>query len=240
MLVIDQGETLRLITQNDHARLARQVIALWRKGGLLEHPQRREILFAVGEHDNGWREADAVPLVDRSNGRPHDFRSYPDDDRIAIWCRGVDRHAATRPIAALLIAHHAEALHSDRRGRTLWKPFFDHLENLRSDLFDRCQRDPRSLDRDYEFLAFADSLSLGACGVWSERTLSWRGYTARFQPGGISIDPFPLAGPTTLSVPSRTLPNRRFAGEADLGEELAASRWEPLVVRIGTFEPITP
>ena len=70
VIVVDKGDLLRVITQPDHARFAAELLSLWRADGLPEHPRREQLLFAVREHDNGWREADAAPWVDPATQKP--------------------------------------------------------------------------------------------------------------------------------------------------------------------------
>ena len=48
----------------------------------------------------------------------------------------------------------------------------------------------------------------------------------------VRLAPFPLAGATTLAVPCRLLPARRYGGDADLGAALAAAPWRSLAVRV--------
>src|SRR6185436_12277599 len=112
MIVVDTGETFRLVTQPDHARFAADLLSLWPE--LAGHPRRDDLLFATREHDNGWREADAAPRWDAGQGRPHDFLSLPEPERALLWRRGIGRFRASRPGAALLVAHHAAVLHRDR------------------------------------------------------------------------------------------------------------------------------
>jgi hypothetical protein len=56
----------------------------------------------------------------------------------------------------------------------------------------------------------------------------------RFEPATetLYLDPFPLAGATRFEIPARRIPKRLYAGDADLGGELAAARWGRLEVRV--------
>ncbi|HEY4588171.1 MAG TPA: hypothetical protein VII86_03045, partial [Thermoanaerobaculia bacterium] len=78
-----------------------------------------------------------------------------------------------------------------------------------------------------------------ACARWRELT---RRYGVRIVPGdgGIGIDPFPLAGATTFRVACRRIPRRVCGGDADLGGELAAARWEERAVRIVEASEVSP
>jgi hypothetical protein len=54
----------------------------------------------------------------------------------------------------------------------------------------------------------------------------------RIEDGTVRLAPLPLAGATTFRVPCRRIPLRQYRGDADLGGELAAARWEDLRVRL--------
>ncbi len=100
-----------------------------------DHPRRAELLFAVREHDNGWREADAAPpRWDSERRQPHDFLTMPQAARIEIWERGVSRFAGEHPYAALLITRHARRLYSDRRGDEAWQGLLETLDELEQGL----------------------------------------------------------------------------------------------------------
>lgn len=247
MIVVPEEDHLLVFTQHDHARLAGEVLSLWRADGLPEHPRREELLFAVREHDNGWREADSAPRVDPETGRPHDFMTLPREARIELWLRGAGRYAGRRPWAALLVARHALALHGDRRGEEPWdEALFEPLDELYGALLEGSGAGEEEVEADYRWLDLADALSLAACNRWTEAR-ERRGHRFRYRPQGpspgrgvageLELDPFPLAGATTFRVPCRRLPDRRYRGDADLGGELAQARWEEVRIRLVPAAP---
>jgi len=251
MIVVPEEERLLVVTQHDHARLAGEVLSLWRADGVPEHPRRDELLFAVREHDNGWREADSAPRVDPETGRPHDFISLPTAARIELWLRGAGRYAGRRPWAALLVTRHALALHAGRRGEEYWdEALFEPLDELYGALLEGTGATEEGVEADYRWLDLADALSLAACSRW-ETPRERRGHRFRYRPaaagggaerpgavaGELELDPFPLAGATTFRVPCRRLPDRRYRGDADLGGELATARWEEVKVRLKPASP---
>jgi hypothetical protein len=231
MIVYDEGETLLLITQPDHAHFTGELLALWREDGLPDHPRRADLLFAGREHDNGWREADSAPHCDVIRGRPHDFMSIPREERIAIWERGTARFAGSRPYASLLIACHALALHNDRRGEPEWQAFFAYLDELERGLREATGVASEEVAADYPFLDLGDLASLAICNRWSEPFVR-HGVHGAFSDGTLHLDPFPLAGATSFTIPCRRIPGRPYRGDADLGGELAAARWGELSVRV--------
>ena len=229
MIVVEDRGELLLVTQPDHARFAAQLLALWRRRELREHPRRDLLITAVREHDNGWREADAAPRIDPSSGRPYDFRSLPDEPRRELWRRGVERFAIELPYAALLAAQHSWKLHRGRHADPGWPPFLAELAELREELLAAAALDADELAADYRWLELADTLSLAVC-CRSTAPVVRGGLVARWRDGVLEIEPFPLAGATTFEIPCRRIPDRRYGGEADLASALGAARWRQLAV----------
>lgn len=235
---------LLVVTQNDHAGLASELLSLWRGDALPEHPRRRELLFAAREHDNGWREADSAPRCRKGVGRPHDFISVPRELRWEIWHRGTTRYLDREPYAAALILRHALHLHRSHATDPSWAETFGRWRDLDAELLERHGFDAAELDRDYRWIDLTDRLSLDVCDRRTEPIFAY-GFTARarFTPDGdpllgntLTVTPFPLAGTTTLRVSCRLIPDRAYAGDADLATELALARWQHCAVRITPAE----
>jgi hypothetical protein len=230
VIVFDEGERLRLVTQPDHARFAAELVSLWREDDLPRHPRRDDLLFAVREHDNGWREADAAPSWSSAAGRPHDFLSLPDAERLEVWRRGTARYAAQRPYAALLVTLHALALFSGRRGDPAWDPLLDELGERRDELVAAAAVPLAEAVADFRHLAFADAAAL-AVATRDEAAFEHRWgdgpRRGRFEAATetLYLEPFPLAGATTLRLPARWIAKRLYDGDADLGGALAEARW---------------
>src|SRR6185436_13861512 len=220
-----------LITQPDHAAFAAELMSLWRAEGMPDHPQRADLLFAVREHDNGWREADAAPRWNAERRRPHDFLTMPRPARIEVWERGVSRFAGERPYAALLITRHARRLHRDRRGEAEWEGLLETLDELERGLAEAAFAGEEEIAAADRLLDRADTLSLAACSRWTD-PFELHGVRARLTEGTLGLDPFPLAGATTFRIPCRRIAIRDYGGDAALGGELAAARWGEMTVRV--------
>ena len=247
MIVAVEDGAYRVVTQPDHAHLAGEILSLWRADGLPLNPRRGDIVFAGREHDNGWREADAAPRCG-GDGRPVDFLAMPREQRIEIWERGTTRFLERRPYAALLIVRHARELHRDRRREPGWREQLLRLAARERRLRREQRAGGRALAADYRLLGAADAISLAACsggsgplalprslapGTGGARTSAPAGQLrGRIDGGTVRLAPLPLAGATTFSVPCRRIPLRPYRGDADLGGELAAARWEDLRVRL--------
>lgn len=237
MIVARYRQALRLVTQPDHARLASEMLSLWRHEGLPEHPRRRELLLAAREHDNGWGEIDSAPYR-RDDGRPHDFLSLPAAPRRELWRRGVRRLAGREPYAALLILRHARRLHRSHRDDPEWEEIFREWDELDETLREVTDASEEALERDDRWIDLTDRLSLAVCNRWPDAG-SHRGYRSRFDPETetLFLDPFPLAGRTTLTFPCRLIPDRRYESVVDLGTELATARWQDHRVGLDRWPP---
>ena len=240
MIIAPTSGQWLVITQNDHAALASELLSLWRTDDLPTHPRRRELLFAAREHDNGWREADSAPSCRRPDGRPHDFISFPRDLRGEVWRRGTARYLTREPYAAALILRHARHLHRSHRADPTWDDVFKYWQELDEELTSEHGFDVAELDLDYRWIDLTDRLSLAVCHRRTEK-IEAHGFTAEaefeseadvLEGNTLHITPFPLAGTTTLQVSCRLIPDRTYRGDADLATELALARWRHCTVQI--------
>ncbi len=222
---------LRLVTQPDHARVAAEILTLWRADGLPDHPRRAELLFAVREHDNGWQEADAAPRVNPRTGEPYDFLDLPDQLRLELWERACARYANDRPGAAALIIRHALYLHRDRTEQEGWSGPLAALEERLDERLEAAGLERADLECDHRWLRLADAISLRACGVLGD-DFADSGTRVQRTDRGLELDPFPLAGATTFTIPCRLIPDRRYTSDTDLTIELASSPWTELEFRL--------
>jgi hypothetical protein len=167
MIVRRRPDSSLCITQPDHAALAGHLMRHWQAGGLPHSLRREDILRAIDEHDNGWREVDAAPIVDPAGGAVLDFVGAPLEMRQGVWPRGVRRLADT-PYTAALVANHAVHVFSRFRGRDDWTPFFDTMTTLRGEMLAASGLPLETLLADYAFLRIGDLLSLTFCNEWTE------------------------------------------------------------------------
>ena len=225
MIVRDAGSTLLLITQPDHARLARDIVAAIRTEPALATAARETVLYATREHDNGWIEVDAEPTIDESTGRPCDFIAGPARIKHELWPRGIRRAAQTDHRAGALIAQHAVTVYSYRKDEPEWQSFFGPITAIREDLLHRIGAADgaarEAFEREYRCVRLGDSFSLQFCNGWTspQETL---GYRAELQGSTLVISPDPFAGASVpLRVMARRIPARRYESDADLRKTVA-------------------
>lgn len=213
MIVRETAAALQLITQPDHAALARRIMDHWTADGLPDSPRRPSILHAIGEHDNGWREVDAAPIVDASSGKIADFISAPAEVRRGVWPRGVGRLSAD-PWAAALVAQHAIHIYARYNGDSEWRPFFAEMARLRAFFVDRADGSLDTLLADYLFLRIGDLLSLAFCNEWTDDLRHDR-YAIRYLAPNLAISPDPFDGhPLPLEIAARELPRHAYRDAA--------------------------
>lgn len=227
MIVRTTPEALFLITQPDHAALSRRVMERWTP--LHDVPRRASILLAIEQHDNGWAEADAAPMVDA--GGVLDFIAVPAEVRQAVWPRGVRRLADDDPWAAALVAHHAVTVYERFRQDESWTAFFRDMEGMRDTLTARIGRSRPDIDLDYPFVRIGDLISLVFCNRWREPQ-AFAEWNFSLAHDHVRVTPDSFGGVVApIAIPARQIPNRPFASDAALH---AAIRTAPVVVLTGT------
>lgn len=216
MIVRPLDTGILLITQPDHARLAREVIE--HHTGLVGHPRRASVLTAVGEHDNGWAEEDAEPTVNPDTGEVTDFINASLWVRHTVWPRGVAR-LADEPWAAALVAQHAMTVYDRFRGDREWTSFFEGMEGERDAMVRASGLTRAELDEDYPFVRLGDLISLTFCAGWTEPQEfgHWRVERSGVR---VTVSPDPFGG-ATIPITIQGLEIRK--GPFESNEELRAA-----------------
>jgi Protein of unknown function (DUF3891) len=229
MIVRDSGSSLFLITQPDHAALARRVMERWTP--LHSAERRASILLAVEEHDNGWSEPDAAPLVEPSTGRVLDFINIPAEIRQEVWPRAVARLANEDVWAAALVAQHAVTIYDRYRSDPGWREFFPQLERIRDDLAGAAGRTEAQLTSDYQFVRIGDLISLVFCNQWDEPQ-SFAQWSFRRDGDNVVVSPDGFGGrDLPIAVRARQIPSRRYESSEELQRVVRIS---PVVTLAGT------
>jgi hypothetical protein len=219
MIVRGAPRGVHLITQPDHAALARRIMEHWRD--LDDHPRRESIFLAIDEHDNGWREPDAEPSIDPATGRVHDFINAPAPLRQGVWPRGVER-LSHDSWAAALVAQHAITVYDRYRSDSQWTAFFENMEGMRDALLAHMNASFQALQEDYPFVRIGDLISLVFCNPWQQE--SYREWTFRFDRDIITVTPWPFdSREVPFEIEAIELPDRSFASDEELRGAVAAA-----------------
>lgn len=216
---------LLLVPQDAHAHLAGDLAA-----HLLPDEEDRGSAFvaAVRLHDNGWREADEEPLLDRERQMPASFLHMPDGPYVDVWRRGVERAVDIDPEVGLLVSLHGARFFRDRP-RPGPAAFYEQQRRLQDQLLAQLghggtwRQLPPRLGEQVAWMRFLDGLSLFLCGEFpDEYTFDTPGAQYRATRSGdeVTLDPWPFTSGAerTFSLPAHELAGAPFEDEAALGK----------------------
>ena len=213
MIVRRLNGRVQLITQPDHAHLARRIME--RCIQLADHPRRDTILHAIAEHDNGWAEEDAVPTVNPATGRALDFVNAPVYVRHAVWPRGVARLASS-PWVAALVAQHALTVHDHYRREPEWDPFFERMTTARDEMVGASGMSLDTLEADYLFVRLADLISLTFCAGWTDEQ-RFGEWTVLRLGSRITVTPDAFGGARVpFAIDAKEMRNQEFEADSEL------------------------
>jgi hypothetical protein len=220
VIVRSSRDVVQLVTQPDHAHLAR---AIMEHCVPLAGSRRRDlILHAIAEHDNGWAEEDAAPIVNPETGDISDFVSAPLRVRHAVWPRGVAR-LADRPWAAALVAQHALTVYDRFRADAQWTSFFAMMEASRGAMIAASAMALDDLDVDYPFVRLGDLISLAFCTGWTEAQ-RFDGWAVERVGTRVVVTPDPFGGATIpIEIRARAIGRQRFRSDSALRAALSGA-----------------
>jgi len=220
VIVRQTADAFQLITQPDHAALAAAIME--HSVALAAHPRRASVLLAVAEHDNGWSEPDAAPLIDPATGVPLDFISAPNDVRQGVWPRGVAR-LADDPWAAALVAQHAIVIFNRYRSEPAWTQFFGEMETMRHEMVQASELLLPELLADYWFLGLGDLISLTFCNGWTD-VQTFDPWSVRLSGSQVFVSPDLFDGTAIrIAIEAKEIPRRACRDEAKFQKELVTA-----------------
>ena len=207
-------------------------MAQWGRDHFPDTPRKASILHAIEQHDCGWAEFDAAPVIDPATGRLLDFTEVPDEVKRATSSRGIPPLAPDTYAAALAAQHR---LHVYRRyaDDSAWQAFFVEIAQMR-DSYLRAAG-VASLDellRDYHLVRAGDLASLAFCNGWPDTEGDGCGYAMHLDGTALIIRPDPLGGRTIdIDIEARVVPNTPFRSAAEASAAVACA---PVVTLRGT------
>jgi hypothetical protein len=247
MIRRDENDGWFLVNQHDHARLSAKIMRHW--GNKEFDGLDSEVLFAIEEHDNGWKEWDSSPKVNSVSQYPMNFLEISSSDQSEIWRRCFRRHSAKRPYASALIALHFGKLNEKSLNKNsnngIAKALQVEINDFVSDMLriNIPNLDPDSLPKDVQMnlrlVQIADIISLALCHGWlsigivdvplgdkdSATTLNLKSIDG----SNYGISPYPFSHPLIeLRVEGRRLGQKKFSGDAELRGMLEESQREVL------------
>jgi hypothetical protein len=116
MLITRREDRLVLVEQTAHARMAGELVAHWGNDTFAAPAPRDAVIAAAAKHDDGWADADAVPLFNDEEARPLHFLEIPMREHIPLYARGVNSTFEDDPYAGMLVSMHWTGLYRGRWG----------------------------------------------------------------------------------------------------------------------------
>lgn len=223
MIVRERPDSFVLFKQHDHGLAAGEIARRW-----AEEPRPLgSVLYAVANHDLGWRELDEEVLWDEGSGRPHSFMSLPQEAKLPAQGRGIDLVEEADPYAACLYSMHQVRFLSDAGGEA--EALFRDAELARQGRLRAGMSEVKeeNLERNFRFLRLCDGISLFVClnePGGADRPPPYPGGFAfegrRFEPvwedgDTLRLDPNPFSGPFDIAVPYEEVgrDGRSFGGD---------------------------
>jgi len=115
MIIAENSESYRMISQNDHGDLAGQFAAHWGNEQFAKLEPYQSMVLAAETHDNGWWDWDIYPSIDEQ-GAPIPFTRTSREFRSTFYGKGIDNVAARDPYAGLVVSMHGVGLPQKRYG----------------------------------------------------------------------------------------------------------------------------
>jgi hypothetical protein len=221
MIVRQVPGGVQLITQPDHAALARRIME--RAVALTASPRRDAILEAIASHDNGWAVEDAAPIVDPSTGLIADFISAPVEIRQRVWPRGVAA-LQEKPRVAALVAQHALTIYDRFQKEPAWTSFFAEMIETRDRMLRAAGLALESLAADYVFLRLGDLISLAFCTGSSDEQRLGR-WTVQLSGSRVMLTPDIFEGRSVAcEISAVHIDQQMFGSNEELRESVAKGR----------------
>ncbi|WP_018922304.1 DUF3891 family protein [Salsuginibacillus kocurii] len=226
MIVNQWLRTYECIDQHVHGKHAGQLSEAWKDPAFREDPNYQSVLFAIKNHDIGWKKLDRSPLWSKENNCPHDFTTYPMDKKIKAYREGISQIEKKDTYAGLLMSLHYASFF--KKPETKEQTEFVHGEQERQRKL-RALTDTKKEEDHLKLLQFCDDLSLFICmnrpGVPKDEEVAWfrSGFRQTFSLLGhktihaswsgrhtVRVHPFPFEKPiyTVIPVFHIAIPNK--------------------------------
>jgi len=244
MIRRDDKEGWILVTQYDHAVLAGRIMEHWGNERFSRPEPFEEVLFAVSEHDCGWREWDCSPKINPENDYPANFMEMQSSDQTRIWSRSFESPSEGHPYASALIALHFARFNQKLLGRD---PSDKHAEYLEGEIKrfvseklgiglsgSETGRMPDDVMINLRFVQIGDIISLSLCHGWesmeiTDVPLDYKGNSASLvmKSGdgfNFMVSPYPFSERLLkFQLSARKLGRKTFPGDEDLRHALDSS-----------------
>lgn len=115
MIVRENGDHFIMIEQDDHAHISGEFIKNWHSDFFDGEEFRKSVIYAIYQHDIGWKAFDKQPFWNDAKQAPYTFIDYPTPAKTVLYTHGIDLVEQQDTYAALLCSEHYRRflLHDD-------------------------------------------------------------------------------------------------------------------------------
>lgn len=212
MIVRKLTDAFLLIQQHDHGRISGEFARHWGTSLQPESPT----LYAISEHDVGWRELDEEVRFAPETNEPYSFTDYPLEPKLRAYGNGLDRIEYEEPYAGYLCSMHYSSFVRDSDEPVAIE--FREKEATRRARIEAALPEKWLENAEYNFrlLQLCDDLSLFVClNEPGENTFPWYRDGFRFlgekitpvwqDEHTLSLTPDPFSEPFELAIPYRLI-----------------------------------
>lgn len=201
-----------LVEQHEHGLVSGEFARHWAESIW----PREDALYAIDNHDVGWRELDETVRWNEETGRPYSFLDYPARPKLRAYTKGLDLVEARSPYAACLCSMHYGSFVRDARDEPEVSFRESEAERRRGIEAALSGEEIESLEYNFRLLQLCDDLSLFVClnepgrndHPWYRDGFGFMGTrfrTAWEDERALRLDPNPFSGPFDIGVPYRII-----------------------------------
>lgn len=230
-----------LFNQDDHAKLAGDIMRFWGNQNFSSIKPQKEVLFAIANHDSGWEEWDTNPRINPKTKYPMNFMEMYENEQHEIWIRCFEKYSKEHKYASALTALHFskfnnKSLSKDPSNGSSVK-LKQRINNFVSDMLNSKNEDKDKILIDLKFVQIGDIISLTLCHGWNSTELTDvpSNYNEKKLNIALNSDdgfnykvsPYPFSESNlSFSLRGRRLLSKKYKSEEELRNNLAKAPYE--------------
>ncbi len=163
MIIRNKKDSFVFIKQHDHAHVSGILFSYLAEHLMVPSQWKKDIEFAIYQHDCGWIPFDANPFWDDEREVPYSFSSFPKEVKTVLYKHGINAVEKNSAYAALLCSKHYSSF-MDPQSSELVNVFVQKEKTRQIRLRKAIQSYDEELFRQHStLLTFFDDLSLYFC-----------------------------------------------------------------------------
>src|SRR5690625_3101795 len=163
LIIRENGKGFVMIEQHHHASISGNLFNSLRNEFKPISPWKKDIEYAIYNHDYGWIPFDQTPFCDDTKNAPYSFITFPTAPKTVLYENGINVVEEKSSYAALLCSKHY-SLFLQNDSTVLAKQFVENEKNRQERIKRNLQPFTETqFNQHYELLQFFDNLSLYIC-----------------------------------------------------------------------------